>query len=98
VWAKELVMGKDYRFGIVIDTSTNGFIQLYFNGRPATLTDLSTGEHTQKLPGNYWPGPTSDPKFGLYGGNNYKVCDSYIYGVVIGTQLSDIAQVAGIQS
>ncbi|KAH7150433.1 hypothetical protein B0J13DRAFT_606088 [Dactylonectria estremocensis] len=101
VWTKQLTMGKAVRFGIVINTSENGgYIQLYYNGNPATMTDPATGKHTRKLSGNFWPGPTasSDPKFGLYGGKNNKDCDSYIYDVVIGTKLSDIADVAGIDA
>ncbi|KAK7403100.1 hypothetical protein QQX98_011165 [Neonectria punicea] len=100
VWTKQLEMGKAYRFGIVIDTSKkNGYIQLYFNGKLVTMTEPSTGKHTQKLAGNFWPGPkeSSDPKFGLYGESN-KVGDSYIYDIVIGTKLSEIANVAGIKA
>ncbi|KAK7429923.1 hypothetical protein QQZ08_003545 [Neonectria magnoliae] len=93
-------MGKAYRFGIVIDTSNkNGYIQLYFNGKLVKLTEPSTGKQTPKLAGNFWPGPnqSSDPKFGLYGESN-KAGDSYIYDVVIGTKLSEIANVAGIEA
>ncbi|CAG9950713.1 unnamed protein product [Clonostachys rosea f. rosea IK726] len=98
IWTKTLNMGKTYRFGIVVDTHEKGFVQLYFNGDLATFIHPTTGEHVQKLPGNYWPGPieSSDPKVGLYGANTNNACDSYIYNVVIGTALSDIATVAGI--
>ncbi|KPM45320.1 hypothetical protein AK830_g1189 [Neonectria ditissima] len=100
VWTKQLQMGTAYRFGMVINTSQdNGYIQLYFNGELVTLVEPSTGKHTQKLSGNFWPGPnkSSDPKFGLYG-ESTKTCDSYIYDIVIGTKLSEIADVAGIKS
>jgi hypothetical protein len=91
-------MGKVYTFGIVVNTSrSKGYLQLYYNGQLATLTDPATQEKTQKLPGNFFPG-RSDPKFGLYGGNNFKVCDSYIYDIAIGTALTDIAGVVGISS
>jgi hypothetical protein len=97
VWSKKLEMGTAYRFGFVVNTSqTKGYIQWYFNGDLATLTDLSTGAHAQKLSGNFWPGPTVDPKFGLYGGKNNLADDSYIYDIIIGTELADIASVAGI--
>ncbi|KAK7024931.1 hypothetical protein R3P38DRAFT_2951827 [Favolaschia claudopus] len=99
VWAKQLNMGTAYRFGFVINTSqTKGYLQLYFNGALSTLTDPSTGKTTQKLAGNFWPGPTVDPKFGLYGGKNNLVDDSYIYEIVVGTELADIAAVAGIST
>ncbi|KAF2798057.1 hypothetical protein K505DRAFT_297246 [Melanomma pulvis-pyrius CBS 109.77] len=98
VWSKQLTMGKIYNFGIVINTSkTQGFIQLYFNGQLSTLTDPTTKTKTQKLAGEFFPG-RADPKFGLYDGKNFKVCDSYIYDVVIGTKLSDIAAVVGIST
>ncbi|KAF7548738.1 hypothetical protein G7Z17_g6862 [Cylindrodendrum hubeiense] len=97
VWTKQLTMGKAVRFGMVINTAENGYIQLYYNGKLATMTDPTTGAHTNKLSGNFWPGPTasSDPKFGLYGKSSV-TCDSYIYDIVIGTKLSEIADVAGI--
>lgn len=91
-------MGTAYRFGIVVNTSRiNGWIQLYFNGALATMTDPRDGSHTQKLSGNFFPG-RADPKFGLYDGHDLETLaiDSYIYNVVIGTTLADIKTVAGI--
>lgn len=91
-------MGQIYNFGLVINTSkTKGFIQLYFNGQLATLIDPNTQVKTQKLVGNFFPG-RADPKFGLYDGKNFEPCDSYIYDVVIGTKLADIASVVGIKT
>ena len=91
-------MGKTYTFGLIINTSkTAGFIQLYFNGKLSTLTDPTTKTKTQKLAGDFYPG-RADPKVGLYDGKNFKECDSYIYDVVIGTKLADIADVVGIES
>jgi hypothetical protein len=97
LWTKELTHGTAYRFGIVINTSaTGGFVQLYFNGRLSTMIS-STGEHTTKYAGNFFPG-TTEPKVGLYGGQATNACDSYIYNVAIGTTLADIAGVAGIST
>jgi hypothetical protein len=96
LWTREVTHGTAYRFGIVINTSpTGGFVQLYFNGKLTTLVSRSTGEHTTKYSGNFFPGRT-EPKVGLYGGDATNACDSYIYNVVIGTTLADIADVAGI--
>ncbi|KAF7340348.1 hypothetical protein MVEN_01954000 [Mycena venus] len=98
LWTKELTHGTAYRFGIVINTSpTAGYVQLYFNGRLSTMISPSTGEHTTKYAGNFWPGET-EPKVGLYGGQATNACDSYVYGVAIGTTLADIADVAGIST
>ncbi|KAJ7291605.1 hypothetical protein C8J57DRAFT_1043879 [Mycena rebaudengoi] len=96
LWTREVTHGTAYRFGIVINTSpTGGFVQLYFNGKLTTLVSPSTGKHTTKYSSNFFPGRT-EPKVGLYGGDATNACDSYIYNVVIGTTLADIADVAGI--
>ncbi|KAF7336110.1 Concanavalin A-like lectin/glucanase, subgroup [Mycena venus] len=98
LWTKEVTHGTAYRFGIVINTSaTSGFVQLYFNGKLSTMISPSTGEHTTKYSGNFFPG-RSEPKVGLYGGQATNACDSYIYNVVIGTTLADIADVADIST
>ncbi|KAJ6511208.1 hypothetical protein C8R45DRAFT_1068960 [Mycena sanguinolenta] len=98
LWTKEVTHGTTYSFGIVINTSTtDGFVQLYFNGRLSTMIDPSTGEHTTTYSGNFFPGAT-EPKVGLYGGQATNACDSYIYNVAIGTTLADIADVAGIST
>ncbi|KAJ7866220.1 hypothetical protein B0H14DRAFT_3862058 [Mycena olivaceomarginata] len=98
LWTKELTHGTAYRFGIAINTSaTGGFVQLYFNSRLSTMISPSTGEHTTKYAGNFFPG-TTEPKVGLYGGQATNACDSYIYNVAIGTTLADIAGVAGIST
>jgi hypothetical protein len=98
LWTKQLTHGTAYRFGIVINTSTtSGYIQLYFNGKLSTMIDPTTGAHTQKYSGNFFPG-TTEPKVGLYGGQATKACDSYIYNVAIGTTLADIANIAGIST
>ncbi|KAH6877092.1 hypothetical protein B0T10DRAFT_464794 [Thelonectria olida] len=98
VWSQELEMGRNYSFGIVVNThETEGFIQLYLDGNLTTLTDPFTGNRTQQLAGNFWPGPisSSDPKFGLWGGDNVN-CDSYIYDVVIATRFDKMAEIARI--
>ncbi|KAI0968052.1 hypothetical protein F4678DRAFT_232526 [Xylaria arbuscula] len=103
VWSKALTMGKTYTFGLVVNTSqSSGYIQLYFNGALSTMTDAS-GQKTQKLAGNFFPGggnANSSPKVGLYGngvGNNGAVaCDSYIYNVIVGTTLGNIADIPGV--
>lgn len=95
-------MGETYHFGFVINTTpstTEGYVQLYFQGKPATMIDPATGVHTQKLAGNFFPGGQAgavSPKVGLYGDNTPVADDSYIYNVVIGTTLNDIKDVAGI--
>ncbi|KAH8895494.1 hypothetical protein GQ53DRAFT_762058 [Thozetella sp. PMI_491] len=80
VWTKQLQMGKIYQFGIVINT-----------------TPSMTGEHVQKISGNFFPTPGyANPKLGLYGGKNNLADDSYVYNFIVGTELADIADVAGI--
>ncbi|KAF1346273.1 hypothetical protein BDV97DRAFT_424290 [Delphinella strobiligena] len=102
VWSKELTMGKTYQFGIVVNTTpstSGGFVQLYFNGMLSTMISESTGEHTQKLAGNFFPGGAAgaaSPKVGLYGNKNAVKDESYIYNVVVDTTLDDIKEVAGI--
>ncbi|KAI1369351.1 hypothetical protein F5Y08DRAFT_293097 [Xylaria arbuscula] len=104
VWSKALTMGRTYTFGIVVNTSqdSGGYIQLYFNGALATMTDAS-GQKTQKLAGNFFPGggnANSSPKLGLYGNgvnnNGAAACDSYIYNVIVGTTLANIADIPGV--
>lgn len=95
-------MGKTYQFGIVVNTTpstTDGYVQLYFNGRLSSMISRSTGEHTQKLAGNFFPGGAAgaaSPKVGLYGNKNAVTDDSYIYNVVVGTTLDDIKEGADI--
>jgi hypothetical protein len=102
VWSKPATMGDTYKFGIVVNTTpstTGGYVQLYFQGELRTLVDPSTGEHTQKLAGNYFPGGAegaASPKVGLYGNKNAVDDDSFIYNVVVATTLDDIKEVAGI--
>lgn len=96
VWSKTIQLDTPYRFGIIINTSrTAGFVQLYFNGQPATMSDPASGAHTTKLAGNFFPG-RADPKFGLYAGTTASATDAYIYDVVIGDGLDDIREVAGL--
>jgi hypothetical protein len=99
VWSKALDLGTVYQFGIVINTSqSRGFLQVYFNGKLITMTDPYTGEKTQKLAGNFFPGGdqgAADPKIGMYGGNDV-VDDGYIYDFVLADSLADIKSVAGI--
>ncbi|KAI1305433.1 hypothetical protein F5Y03DRAFT_151894 [Xylaria venustula] len=103
VWSKALTMGKTYTFGLVVNTSqSSGYIQLYFNGALATMTDAS-GQKTTKLAGNFFPGngnANTSPKVGLYGNGvsnkGAAACDSYIYNVIVGTTLANIADIPGI--
>lgn len=72
---------------------------MYFNGELINMVDQSSGTTTQKLSGNFFPGGepgAASPKVGLYGNKNPVVDNSYIYNVVIGTELEDIKDVAGI--
>ncbi|ORY17651.1 hypothetical protein BCR34DRAFT_596823 [Clohesyomyces aquaticus] len=95
-WTKALTMGKTYTFGIVVNTSRkSGYMSLYFNGKPATFLDPDSQATAQELEGDFYP-DRADPKFGLYDGANFKACDSWVYDVVIGTELKDIADVVGI--
>lgn len=98
LWSKSITMGEDHRFGIVVDTSrTEGFVQLYFDGKETTFVNPTTKEKETKHQGNYLPGTgNSSPKLGLYGGDNYLECDSYVYGFVVGTTIQDISEIAGI--
>ncbi|KAI0815522.1 hypothetical protein GGR55DRAFT_699377 [Xylaria sp. FL0064] len=103
VWSKALTMGRTYTFGLVVNTSqSSGYIQLYFDGALATMTDAS-GQKTQKLAGNFFPGggsANSSPKIGLYGNGlddaGAGACDSYIYNVIVGTTLANIADIPGV--
>lgn len=99
VWSHKLEMGKHYKFGMVIYThETDGYIQLYANGQQMNLTDPVSGHVSHRLAGNFWPGPrwSTDPKFGLYGGNYRVACDLYIYNVLISVKPEEMAAVAGI--
>ncbi|KAI1275197.1 hypothetical protein F5Y07DRAFT_183760 [Xylaria sp. FL0933] len=104
VWSKALAMGRTYTFGLVVNTSQSSwYIQLYFDGALATMTDAS-GQKTQKLAGNFFPGSSgstnSSPKIGLYGNgvndDGAAACDSYIYNVIVGTTLANIADIPGV--
>lgn len=73
--------------------TSDGYVQLYYNGVLATLIDPSTGDVTQKPAGNFFPGRqtgTANPKVGCYGYQNPVTDVGYIYNVIIGTTLDDI--------
>ncbi|KAK6502108.1 hypothetical protein TWF481_009916 [Arthrobotrys musiformis] len=94
-WGQKLKTGVIYRVGIVINTSTtNGAVQLYWDGVRQTFND--NGTPTKTLKGVFWAGQ-SDPKFGAYRGEETTI-DTYIYKVQIGTKLEDIKEAAGIGS
>ena len=98
VWTTKIELKKTYRFGIVVNTASKGFVQLYCNGKLVSMLDPSFGKQTTKLAGNYFSGGktgAASPKVGLYGTDNVAM-DSYIYDVKVGTSLSDIKSVAGI--
>lgn len=98
LWSTTIVLKRTYQFGIVINTASKGFVQLYFNGKLVGLLDRTTGEQTTKLTGNFFSGGKTgcaSPKVGLYGDDEASI-DSYIYNVRVGTSLSDIKGIAGI--
>lgn len=76
-----------YKIGLEIEAKAKGgHVKLWFNGKPVTFDTTKS----QTLTGNMYPGE-SDPKFGIYGGEDVQV-DSYVYQVQIGTSQGDVDQ------
>ncbi|RDW63427.1 lectin [Coleophoma cylindrospora] len=91
-WSTSIVANQTYRAGIVINTSTPGWVQLYWDGTLQTFN--TTG--SKKLIATTFPG-RADPKFGAYRGEAVGI-DTFVYDIRIGTQLDDIRAAAGINN
>lgn len=89
-WSATIADGTTYSAGIVINTSTPGWVQLYWGGKLQTFTTMGG----TNLTATTFPG-RADPKFGAYRGEAV-VIDTYVYAVQIATTLDDIKEVAGI--
>jgi hypothetical protein len=90
-WNTAVNANEKYHVGIVINTSTPGWVQLYWGGKLQTFNSKTTNLTATTFPGR------ADPKFGAYRGEAVGI-DTYVYEIQIGTKLSDIASAAGIGS
>ncbi|KAA8902929.1 hypothetical protein FN846DRAFT_814114 [Sphaerosporella brunnea] len=88
-WGKQLTTGVNYHIGLVINTASTGYIEIYFDGVQQKFDNGQT-----KVTGQFFTGQ-ADPKFGAYRGEAVAV-DTYIYQVQIGTTLEDVKSAAGI--
>ena len=89
-WSQTLETDTTYSFGIVINTSTPGWVELYFDGNQQTFSTSGT----TRLTATTFPGKT-EPKFGAYRGEIVGI-DTYVYRVQIGSSLTDIEEAAGL--
>ncbi|KAI2780255.1 hypothetical protein F4815DRAFT_499788 [Daldinia loculata] len=86
-WSQDVKPRTMYKIGLEIEAKAKGgHVKLWFNGKPVTFDTTKS----QTLTGNMYPGE-SDPKFGIYGGEDVQV-DSYVYQVQIGTSQGDVDQ------
>jgi hypothetical protein len=90
-WSTDVTANTVYSVGIVINTSSPGWVQLYWNG---DLQGFSSIEGKSNLTATTFPG-RADPKFGAYRGEEVDI-DTYIYKIQIGTEISDIASAADL--
>lgn len=81
-----------YSVGIVINTASPGWVELYWQGKQQTFTTSGT----TKLQATTFPG-RAEPKFGAYRGEAVEI-NTYIYRIQIGTALSDISAAASLSS
>ncbi|KXG48228.1 Concanavalin A-like lectin/glucanase, subgroup [Penicillium griseofulvum] len=89
-WSQTLKTNTVYSFGIVINTGSPGWVELYFNGKKQTFSTSGT----TRLTANTFPG-RAEPKFGIYRGEAIKI-DSYVYRIQMGTSIADIKEAAGL--
>ncbi|KAJ5452904.1 Concanavalin A-like lectin/glucanase subgroup [Penicillium cf. griseofulvum] len=89
-WSQTLTTNTVYSFGIVVNTGSPGWVELYFDGKKQTFSTSGT----TRLTANTFPG-LAEPKFGIYRGEAVAI-DSYVYRIQIGTSLSDIKEAAGL--
>ncbi|RHZ43461.1 uncharacterized protein CDV56_102436 [Aspergillus thermomutatus] len=89
-WSRRLQTNTVYSIGLVINTATPGWVELYFDGEKQTFS--TTG--TTRLPATTFPG-RAEPKFGAYRGEAVGI-DTYVYRIQIGTALKDIQEAAGL--
>lgn len=91
-WSITPKANTPYSVGIVINTGSPGWVELYWQGQQQTFTTSGT----TKVQATTFPGRT-EPKFGSYRGEVVGI-DTYIYRIQIGTTLSDISAAAGLSS
>ncbi|KAI0138116.1 hypothetical protein F4776DRAFT_663253 [Hypoxylon sp. NC0597] len=73
-WSQDIKTRTEYKIGLeILAKADGGHAKLWFNGKPVTFDTTKS----QILTGNMFPGQ-SDPKFGIYGGQDVQV-DSYVY-------------------
>ncbi|KAA8648898.1 hypothetical protein EYZ11_006045 [Aspergillus tanneri] len=89
LWSIKPKANTPMHIGLGINTSEDGWVELYFDGKKQTLKNGKT-----RMSANTFPGKT-EPKFGMYHGEEVAV-DSYVYAVQIGTELKDILESAGL--
>lgn len=89
-WTKTIAAKTQYHVGIVINTSSPGWVELYFDGKRQKLGS----NQVFQFPATTFPG-RSDPKFGAYRGEAVAI-NTYVYRVQIGTTLEDIKESAGM--
>lgn len=90
-WTTDVAADTVYSVGIVINTSSPGWVQLYWNG---DLQGFDSIGGKTNLTATTFPG-RADPKFGAYRGEEVGI-DTYVYKIQIGTELSDIASAADL--
>lgn len=89
-WSTPIEANVNYKAGIIINTSSPGWVRLYWDG---ALQHLGP-KGTTNLTATTFPG-RADPKFGAYRGEAVGI-DTYAYEIKIGTSLDDIKSAAGI--
>lgn len=90
-WSTDVTADTVYSISIVINTSSPGWVQLYWNG---DLQGFKSVGGNSNLTATTFPG-RADPKFGAYRGVEVGI-DTYIYKIQIGTKISDIASAADL--
>ncbi|EAW13237.1 uncharacterized protein ACLA_016830 [Aspergillus clavatus NRRL 1] len=89
-WSATLKTDTVYSIGLVINTASPGWVELYWDGKQQTFS--SNGK--TRLPANTFPG-RAEPKFGAYRGEEVEI-DNYVYRIQIGTSIKDIQEAAGL--
>lgn len=84
-WTADVKPNTVYNIGLeILARSSGGHVKLYWNGEQVTF---STNKE-KTLTGNMFPG-RSDPKFGIYRGEDVET-DSYVYRFQVGTEQKDV--------
>lgn len=89
IWTKTIYPKTVYHVGIVINTSTPGWVELYFDGKNQKFGP----DRVSRYSATTFPG-RSDPKFGAYRGEAVAI-NTFVYRVQIGTTMADIKEAGG---